>query len=88
MDSAIQIRAHALECMMSSEHFTEYELHAYIDGELKGGRKQALLKTMETDKDLAARVCGLQRTKQWVKCAFENIELSQRRRYANRRGRW
>ncbi|BAZ94985.1 hypothetical protein TspCOW1_32040 [Thiohalobacter sp. COW1] len=59
---------------MKSERFTDFDLHAYIDGELAADRKQALLEAMECDGALASRVCELQRTKQWMQSAFEDAE--------------
>lgn len=59
---------------MSTDRFTDFDLHAYIDGELAVDRRQALLEAMEADQSLAARVCELQRTKQWMRSAFEMAE--------------
>ncbi|HSH28518.1 MAG TPA: hypothetical protein VK971_01320 [Thiohalobacter sp.] len=74
---------------MKSERFTDFDLHAYIDGELAAGRKQALLEAMECDAALASRVCELQRTKQWMKSAFEDAEPPVEHREASvKRPRW
>lgn len=59
---------------MKSERFTDFDLHAFVDGELAADRKQALLQAMECDAALASRVCELQRAKHWMKSAFDEAE--------------
>lgn len=73
---------------MSTDRFTDFDLHAYIDGELAVDRRQVLLEAMEADPTLAARVCELQRTKQWMQSAFETAEPPVGRDGGQRRSRW
>lgn len=73
---------------MSTDRFTDFDLHAYIDGELAVDRRQALLEAMEADQSLAARVCELQRTKQWMRSAFEMAEPPAGHEGGRRRPRW
>lgn len=73
---------------MSSDRFSDYDLHAYIDGELATDRRQALLEAMEADATLAGRVCELQRTKQWMQSAFEEAEPPTGREGGGGRPRW
>lgn len=74
---------------MKADRFADYELHAYVDNELDGKRKHALMESMHADDELAYRVCELQRTKQWLKSAFEGAEPpSSRYTGAGLRPRW
>lgn len=73
---------------MSPDQFTDFDLHAYIDGELAPDRRQALLEAMEVDSSLAARVCELLRAKQWMQSAFETAEPPAGHEGERRRPRW
>lgn len=73
---------------MSPDRFTDFDLHAYIDGELATERRQELLEAMEADATLAGRVCELQRTKQWMQSAFEEAEPPAEHEARTLRQRW
>ncbi len=57
--------------MKESQYCSDRMLHAYVDGELSTGEKQAMLSQFESDPQCRRRVCDLQRTKEWVQFSFE-----------------
>jgi uncharacterized protein len=55
---------------------SEELLNSFIDGQITDEERQEILNMLEQDKVLAARVCELQRIKQRVKLAFDQIPPS------------
>jgi uncharacterized protein len=56
---------------------SEELLNSFIDGQITDEERQEILALLERDKALATRVCELQRIKQRVKLAFDQIPTSQ-----------
>jgi uncharacterized protein len=52
-------------------------LNSFIDGQITDEERQEILELLERDKALAAKVCELQRIKQRVKLAYDQIPVSQ-----------
>lgn len=63
---------------MTTDNWDDLTLTAYIDGELDHAGQNAVLSAMEKDEALAARVCRLRRTKDWMRSGYGSAEPPQR----------
>ena len=66
----------------------EFELNAYLDGELSDDEQAELLEIMRTDAEFARQVCALGRLKAQVHLAYAHPPQPARRTKRRGRGQW
>ncbi len=60
----------------TNHSISEELLNSFIDGQITNEERQEILQLLEQDKQLAAHVCELQRIKQRVKLAYDQVPPS------------
>jgi len=73
--------------MTDPDHYTDHDIHAFIDGEMSIYQRQKMLESLEHEPALRERACNFQRGKEWVHAAFADVEPPERDNPQNGRRR-